>query len=122
MKWTRSETLALAIHNCTQCHSSGLRIGKKGLSGPCNCVLRSIFRICFQRFTRCVTQERYLSRVSVEPHAGRSRASTWGRKDEEYIADFILVSKRHLDEFEHRFPLSFPAGSRLEAMRAASGC
>jgi hypothetical protein len=102
MNWTRSETLALAMHNCTQCHSSGLRIGKKGVTAPCNCVLRSIFRICYDRFVRCVTQERHLSRVSVEPHAGRSRPSTWGRKDEEYIADFCLVARRNLDNFEHR--------------------
>ncbi len=27
---------------------------------------------------------------------------TWGRKDEEYIADFCLVSRRSLDEFEYR--------------------
>src|SRR5262245_9457145 len=87
MEWTRSETLALAMHNCTQCHGSGLRIGRKGAVGPCNCVLRAIFRICYDRFIRCVTQERHLSRVSLEPQAGRVRTGTWGRKDEEYIAD-----------------------------------
>ena len=27
---------------------------------------------------------------------------TWGRKDEEYIADFCLISKRVLDEEEYR--------------------
>lgn len=102
MEWTRSETLALAMHNCTQCHGSGLRLGKKGTSSPCNCVLRAIYRICYDRFMRCVTQEKHLSRVSVEPHQGRTRPSTWGRKDEEYIADFCLVSRKTLDEFEHR--------------------
>ena len=102
MDWTRSETLALAMHNCTQCHGSGLRFTKKGATSPCNCVLRAIFRICWDRFTRCVTQERHLSHVSVEPHAGRSRPSTWGRKDEEYIADFCLVARRSLDDFENR--------------------
>ncbi len=101
MEWTRSDTLALAMHNCAQCHGSGLRLAKRG-AAPCNCVLRSIFRICWDRFVRCVTQERHLSRVSVEPHAGRARPSTWGRKDEEYIADFSLVSRRTLDDFEYR--------------------
>jgi hypothetical protein len=101
MEWTRSETLALAMHKCTQCHGSGLHLTRKGTS-PCNCVLRAIFRICLDRFLRCVTQERHLSRVSVEPHLGRSRPSAWGRKDEEYIADFSLVSQRTLDEFENR--------------------
>jgi len=38
----------------------------------------------------------------MEPHSGRQRASTWGRKDEEFIADFCLISRRVLDDFEHR--------------------
>ena len=102
MEWNRSETLALAMHNCTQCHGSGLRWNKRGAASPCNCVLRAIFRICWDRFIRCVTQERHLSRVSLEPHVGRMRPGTWGRKDEEYIADFCLISRRALDDFEHR--------------------
>ncbi len=120
MQWTRTETLALAIHNCTQCHGSGLRLGKKGTVIPCNCVLRSIFRICYCRFVRCVTQERHLSRVRLEPHVGRSRPSTWGRKDEEYIADFCLVSRRVLTEEEHqlfRFHFLLGADWRLCARR-----
>jgi len=101
MEWTRSETLALAMHNCSQCHGSGLRLGRKGALAPCNCVLRSIFRICYGRFISCVTQERELSQISLEPHLGPTRSYTWGRKDEEYIADFCLVSRRTLDGFEH---------------------
>ena len=102
MEWNRSETLALAMHACTQCHGSGLHIGRNATLGPCSCVLRSIFRICYERFVKCATQERHLSRVSVEPHLGRSRPTTWGRKDEEYIADFSLVTRRALTELEHR--------------------
>ena len=102
MDWTRSETLALAMHNCAQCHGAGLRLARRGALAPCNCVLRSIFRICYDRFTRCVSQEKHLSRVSLEPHLGRSRPSTWGRKDEEYIADFTLIFRRTLDEFEQK--------------------
>src|SRR5262249_45650208 len=41
-------------------------------------------------------------RISQEPHVGRKRPTTWGRKDEEYIADFCLVSRRTLDDFEYR--------------------
>jgi hypothetical protein len=102
MEWTRSETLALAMHHCTHCHGSGLRLGRKGLLGPCNCVLRAIFRTCYSRLVKCVTQERHLSRISLEPHAGQQRPMSWGRKDEEYIADFCLVARRTLDDFEHR--------------------
>jgi hypothetical protein len=65
-------------------------------------VLRSIFRICFSRFRKCVTQERHLSHVSLEPHSGRNRPNSWGLKDEEFIADFTLVARRHLTEEEHR--------------------
>jgi hypothetical protein len=64
--------------------------------------LRAIFRICWDRFVRCVTQEKHLSRISLEPHAGRKRPSTWGRKDEEYIADFCLIARRTLDDLEYR--------------------
>ncbi len=102
MEWTRSETLALAMHQCAQCHGSGLRLARKGLLSPCNCVLRSIFRICYARFEKCVTQERHLSRVSTEPHVGRSRPGSWGRKDEEFIADFTLIARRTLTPEEHR--------------------
>jgi hypothetical protein len=102
MFWTRSETLALARHNCTHCHGSGLRLGRKEVLAPCNCVLRTIFRVCYDRFVRCATQEPYLSRTSQEPGLGRTRPTTWGRKDEEYVADFCLVSRRTLDDVEHR--------------------
>lgn len=43
-----------------------------------------------------------MSRVSLEYIPGRERNFSWGRKDEEYIADFILVSRRTLDELEHK--------------------
>ena len=103
MDWSRTETLALAMHNCTHCHGSGLRLGrKKGALVPCNCVLRGIFRACYARFVTCVTQERHLSKIALEPHAGRQRPMSWGRKDEEYIADFCLVARRNLDEFEYK--------------------
>jgi hypothetical protein len=112
MEWTRSETLTLAMPQCTQCHGSGLRLARKGVLTPCNCVLRCIFRICYDRFVKCVTQERHLSRISLEPQAGRQRPNTWGRKDEEFIADFDLVSRRALSESEYRlFRFHFVLGA-----------
>lgn len=102
MDWSRSETLALAMHHCAHCRGSGLRLGRKQVLNPCNCVLREIFRACYRRFVSCATQERSISRISLEPHSGHKRPSSWGRKNEEYIADFCLVSRRHLDESEYR--------------------
>jgi hypothetical protein len=43
-----------------------------------------------------------MSHVRFEIVGGQSRRPVWGRKDEEYIADFCIVSKRFLDEFEYK--------------------
>jgi hypothetical protein len=43
-----------------------------------------------------------MSRISLEFVSGRERCYSWGRKDEEYIADFVLVSRRTLPELEYR--------------------
>ncbi|MGC2661901.1 MAG: hypothetical protein WA324_28410 [Bryobacteraceae bacterium] len=43
-----------------------------------------------------------MSRVSLESNPTRQRKSVWGLKNEEYVADFILVSKRTLDEQEYQ--------------------
>jgi hypothetical protein len=102
MDWTRSETIALAKNSCTHCHGLGLRLGRKGRMNPCNCVLRAIFRACYTRFRHCANKEKYLSRISLDFIPGRDRSFSWGRKDEEYMADFILVSRRILDEFHYR--------------------
>jgi len=102
MEWTRSDTIALARNNCTQCHGLGLRTSRGGKSTPCNCVLRRIFRACYARFRYCATKEKYMSRVSLEYVPGRQSRMTWSFKDEEYCADFILVSRRTLDEFEYK--------------------
>src|SRR5947209_16810605 len=102
MQWTRSETLALAQQSCTFCYGLGLRPGRSGVSTPCNCVFRSIFRACYARFRQCAMKEKYISRVSLEANPGGQRKAVWGLKNEEFIADFCLVSKRELTEYEYR--------------------
>ena len=96
MEWTRSETLALALHNCTSCRGLGLRIGKRGGIQPCNCVLRNIFRACFNRFRYCQEKEKHMTRSTMEFVSGRDHKASWGRKEEEYSADFMLIIKRTL--------------------------
>jgi hypothetical protein len=46
-------------------------------------------------------KEKHISRVSLEANPGRQRKSTWGMKNEEYMADFLLVSKRTLNAYEY---------------------
>lgn len=79
-----------------------MHLGRKDKVTACNCVLRSIFRACYGRFRHCATKERYMSKISLELRPGRERNFTWGRKDEEYLADFILVSRRTLNESEYK--------------------
>ena len=43
-----------------------------------------------------------MSRISLELIPGRERNFSWGRKDEEYMADFILLSRRTLSEFDYK--------------------
>jgi len=101
MDWTRSETLALAAPGCTTCLGLGLRTGRHERTHPCNCVLRAIFRACYRYFRDCMSREKYISRVTLDPVPGKDRRGSWGRKSEEFAADFCLVSKRTLDEQEY---------------------
>jgi len=102
MEWTRTDTLALAAPGCAYCHGLGLRTSRKKSNQPCNCVLRAIFRACFAHFRYCASKEKHLSRVSLECTSGTRGRRVWGRKDEEYCADFLLVSKRTLTALEHK--------------------
>jgi len=43
-----------------------------------------------------------MSRVSLEANPARERKAIWGRKDEEYVADFCLVTRRVLSDSEYR--------------------
>jgi hypothetical protein len=101
--WNRSEVLALAKESCTQCQGFGLRRSSRtGPATPCNCVLRAVFRACYQKFRYCVAQEKHITRVHLEQVNGRDRRHTWGMKVEEYMADFCLIARRSLDDYEYK--------------------
>jgi hypothetical protein len=101
MNWDRSQTIALAKTTCTHCHGYGLRPGRNDREVPCNCVFRAVFRACYSRFRDCVTRDRHLSRVQLEFCNGKDNRVTYGRKVEEYIADFCLVSRNSLNPLEY---------------------
>ncbi len=84
------------------CRGLGLRNGRQENTQPCNCALRAIFRACYARFYDIAADEKYISRINVEPSAGREGIGGWGRKEEEFAADFCLVSRRALNDFEYR--------------------
>ena len=43
-----------------------------------------------------------MSHTRLEIVGGRDHSMAWGRREEEYIADFTLVSRRMLNDTEHR--------------------
>lgn len=100
-QWTRSDTIALAYNRCTTCGGSGLRRSRKGGVTACKCVLRAIFRICFARFQDCAEKSIHISAPTLERGGSRARRYTWSRKEEEYMADFCLLSRRALTPAEY---------------------
>lgn len=122
--WTRSKTLALGLQSCTYCLGLGVRAGRAGSDAVCNCVLRAVFREVYSRFKRCASKAHYMARVSMESlsaysggshHPGRTlnrRRAVWGLKNEEFIADFCLLSRRALTDEQYKiFTLHFLLGA-----------
>jgi hypothetical protein len=116
MQWNRSNTLALAHQSCTQCNGLGMRDGIRKQT-PCPCVFRAIFHTCFSKFKELVTQERSLSQVRLEHvGSGRDRSVSYGRKSEEFIADFTLTMRRTLTVAEQKlFNFHFLLGADWKA-------
>ena len=102
MQWNRSNTIGIAKNSCTYCSGNGTRLVRNGKEVPCNCVFRAIFRACYNRFRDCVAKGTHTSTVTLELCYGREGRRTYSRKREEFIADFSLVSRRELDEFESK--------------------
>ena len=103
MEWTRSETIGLASAACVFCRGLGLRKTPiKEESRPCGCVFRAIFRACFVRYRNCVERAGITSNLTLDHAEGPTGNRFWGRRNEEYIADFELTSRRSLntDEYE----------------------
>src|SRR6266542_3831768 len=100
MKWNRSTTIGLAQMKCGRCQGFGMRRSQqRGTLLPCDCVFRSIFRACYKRFRECVQMEKRLSLVTVDWTLGNGAGKRfYGRKIEEYIADFCNIGRRVLGE------------------------
>ena len=100
-EWNRSVVLGAAREACAHCQGIGLRHGNEESKDPCNCVLRKIFVSCYQKFRSCAVSASHISVARLEHvTGGRDNSQTWGMKSEEYMADFYLVTKRSLNEFE----------------------
>lgn len=120
----RHEFERLAHPGCASCAGSGLRKGRGGLQA-CRCALRGMFRACHARFRACAENGKYRSRVTYEKaYGGRNNRAMWGRKEEEFIADFELVSRRVLDPWHYkifRWHFLLGADSKLICRRLGIG-
>ena len=102
MQWERSNVIGLAKTSCNFCHGYGMRPVLRGTEAPCHCVFRAVFRACHRRFRECVALGTQTNAVTWERNGGPSGYRTYSRKREEYMADFCLISRRTLEDFEHR--------------------
>jgi hypothetical protein len=102
MQWNRSNVLGLAKASCFACGGLGMRISRNDTEVPCNCVLRAIFRACYNRFRTSAQTAEHIGSVGLEFSPGKEGRRTYGRRYEEFSADFCLVSKRHLEPFEYQ--------------------
>lgn len=104
-EWNRSVLLPLGRMRCNKCYGIGLKGRAWGVDGPavpCECVLRAIFRECYRKWAYLKTHY-HLSRVRYDQvtFKGDSRR-TYGRKNEEFIADFERIAKRVLKDDDWR--------------------
>lgn len=76
--------------------------GKRGTNYPLPLRLKGGISRLLRALPRLRKKEKYMSRVSFEHFGGKERRLMWSRKDEEYAADFHLVSRRALDPFHYR--------------------
>jgi hypothetical protein len=87
---------------------------RKGNFGPCKCVYRTIFRACYSRFRACAQKDKAACRTRLEASPNGGRRTTWGRKNEEYCADFFLVARRALSASEWKlFSYHFLLGADI---------
>jgi len=65
---------------------------------------------------------KHLSRVSLDLNPRGTHRGNWGRKDEEYCADFILVARRVLNDEEYQvFKWHFLLGADWRLVERKTG-
>jgi hypothetical protein len=73
-----------------------------GASSPCGCVFRAVFRACYRRFRYIVSLNGIVSNTRLEHTNGKEQKMSWGRRQEEFVADFCIVARNHLRPAEHQ--------------------
>ncbi|HYP06666.1 MAG TPA: hypothetical protein VER03_10595 [Bryobacteraceae bacterium] len=102
MEWKQSDLVALAMETCAVCSGYGVKSSHNNSLTTCKCVYRGIFRICYERFKMSVQRKESIGRPTLEHTSAVHTRLNWARKHEEFVADFLLVTKRTLNDSEYR--------------------
>ncbi len=114
--------LAVGSDSCVLCEGHGARTLEGRVGKPlvtCNCAWRGAFRACLNRYVRFRLQQHAavlpssLQRFDFHGKRGGMKAGyVWGRRAEEFCADFELVARRVLADADWRvFWLHFLLGA-----------
>ena len=107
--WDRAN-IGMSTETCKYCSGHGTRVIYKNTKRQCNCVYRSIFRACLARYRDCRETGTTFGTVSWD-YCPKGRRF-YSRKQEDYMADFFLVSRRSLDTEDFQiFQLFFLMGA-----------
>ena len=91
-------SLAHSSPSCTRCLGLGsVRTAGRSKSGPCGCVLRSVFRVVMAKFRSLESADRIaVSRVDRSGRGARGKSGAWGLPSAEFLADVQLTARREL--------------------------
>lgn len=114
----RAHAVAMSSMSCARCHGGGMLWAQDGLSirnhlswQPCACVLRAIFRACYNRYRECCEATGATGHVHLEPQQHVILPRRNGRPREEFCADFCLIAGRTLESTDlNLFRLFFLRG------------
>jgi hypothetical protein len=106
--------LSLSLPGCNSCLGRGLVYSRTTTTGPCRCVLRGVFRVCYREYER-LNSAPPLAVVKYErielSKSGRT-SYCFSRPNEEFCADFELTARRTLDKLHFQiFQLWFLLGA-----------
>ena len=102
MEWKQSDLVVLAMETCAVCAGYGVKKSHSDSLATCKCVYRNVFRICYDRFKVSSRRKEAIGVPALEHTAAVHTKVNWARKHEEYVADFLIVTKRTLNESEYR--------------------
>lgn len=90
-----SHLITLANSRCLACDGRGIKSIDN--TSVCKCVYRRVFAACLDCFRNCLHKSPMNGTRLEMVSRAKNCHQVYGRKNEEYMADFLLLAKRTLD-------------------------